>query len=178
MPEVFFLSGSSEKGRPDGPSNKKGKSSAGRKPGYRMQTWQKELQLASMRNRDLEQFNRFLLEFIAIHEEYRGKRFFIERDHSGRPFFLPEDDVFILRDIIHRAADRFGHTLFLYENTTISRQRLCLKVFDQYSLMKEGKLYPVDSEARRALANALGERGECYGIKVFEEGILLGSAGS
>jgi hypothetical protein len=66
----------------------------------------------------------------------------------------------------------------LYENTTISRQRLCLKVFDQYSLMKEGKLYPVDSEARRALANALGERGECYGIKVFEEGILLGSAGS
>ncbi|MFP4482568.1 MAG: hypothetical protein ACLFN0_07250 [Thermovirgaceae bacterium] len=166
------MSGSSEKGCPDGPSNKKGKSSAGRKPGYKMQAWQKELQLASMRNRDLEQFNRFLIEFIDVHDGYRGERFFVERDHSGQPFYLPEDDVFILRDILHHARGRFGHTLFLYENMVMSGQRLCLKVFDQYSFIKEGKLYPLDDEVRTAFRKTLLAMAERHGIKAFEEDFL------
>lgn len=168
----------SENGRRAGVSNRKVKSSAGRKPGYKMQTWQKELQLASMRNRDLEQFNRFLLDFIAINENCLGERFFIERDHSGQPFHLPEDDIFLLRQVLRREGDRFGHTLFLYENTEAGGRRLCLKVFDQYSLMKEGKLYPADENVRRDLVRSVLKSAEFHGVKAFGEDFLLERAGS
>ena len=177
-PEVFFVNIPSENGRRAGVSNRKVKSSAGRKPGYKMQAWQKELQLASMRNRDLEQFNRFLLDFIAINENCLGERFFIERDHSGQPFHLPEDDIFLLRQVLRREGDRFGHTLFLYENTEAGGRRLCLKVFDQYSLMKEGKLYPADENVRRDLVRSVLESAEFHGVRAFGEDFLLERAGS
>jgi len=55
----------------------------------------------------------------------------------------------------------------------MSGQRLCLKVFDQYSLLKEGKLYPVDDEVRAAFRKALLATAERHGIKALEEDFLL-----
>jgi hypothetical protein len=135
---------------------RKVKSPAGRKQGYRMQAWQKELQLTSIRNRDLENFNSFLRDFAEVLQGFRGKEFFILSDTPQRNHLVPQERVFVLRDVLKRDGGLSCNTLFLYQNVSLEWERVCLKVFDNYTLVREKKLFPHGEEARTEMYRLIG----------------------
>jgi hypothetical protein len=135
---------------------RKVKSPAGRKQGYRMQAWQKELQLTSIRNRDLENFNSFLRDFAGVLQSFRGKEFFILSDTPQRNHLVPHERVFLLRDVLKRDGGLSCNTLFLYQNVSLEWERVCLKVFDNYTLVREKKLFPHEEEAKTEMYRLIG----------------------
>lgn len=133
---------------PEPAPDRKGKSSAGRKQGYKMQAWQKELQLTSIRNRDLENFNHFLVSFIDVLQGFKGEEFFLVQENVQKDSLVPPERVFVLKEILRRRGGLYCNTLFLYQNVTMSWERICLKVFDHYTLVRDKKLYPIREDAR------------------------------
>jgi len=138
-------------------SNRKGKRTVGRKPGYRMESWQKEIQVASLRTRELDSFNRFLARFVALScERLAGKRFVISFPSPAGtwPWSDPED-VYVLE--VHRQNLKlpFSETLFNYVKLGSRWNRHCLKAYDHYLAIRDRKIRPVDPEVERDFLESL-----------------------
>lgn len=142
-------------GSPEPAPDRKGKSPAGRKQGYKMQGWQKELQLTSIRNRDLENFNHFLIGFIETLQDFKGEEFYMVHDGLQKDPLAPPERIFILKDILRRRGGLYCNTLFLYQNVTMSWERICLKAFDNYTLVRDRKLFPLSADSRSRMHGRL-----------------------
>ncbi len=137
------------------PPHKKGKSLSGRKPGYRMKEWQKEVQLASLRNRDLENFNIFLKEFAFLFRQLTGERFFLAPSRIDRDLFFAEDHVYVLEKVFQRTGLSATEALFFYRNQNRECKRACLKTYEQYALTRDRKLFPLEETVRTDLFNSI-----------------------
>jgi|GEM_PF-928245 len=146
------------------PPTKKGKSLSGRKPGYRMKEWQKEVQLTSIRNRDLDCFNSFLEEFVSISKGLADEKFFIIPDRMDGNLSFPEDHIYIFKHFFRRNDLPDTETLFLYANVNLSYKKICLKAYEQYALLRDRQFFPVDMSVRRSLFDSIR-------TAVFREGL-------
>lgn len=146
------------------PPIKKGKSLSGRKPGYRMKGWQKEVQLTSLRNRDLENFNLFLKDFVNLFAPLVGERFYIIPDHIDSSLFLPGEHVYTLKRIFRRKNLPETEALFFYVDADQHCRKICLKAYEQYSLLRDRQFFPADVSVRKSLFESI--RGA-----VFREGL-------
>ncbi len=154
------------------PPNKKGKSFSGRKPGYRMKEWQKEVQLASLRNRDLENFNIFLQEFASIFRELAGERFFLAPSQIDRDLFFPEDHVYILEKVLQRSGISATEALFFYRDQNRGYKKACLKTYEQYTLTRDRKLFPLEETVRKDLLNSIRTAAFREGLHFPEQNLI------
>lgn len=137
------------------PTHKKGKSLSGRKPGYKMKEWQKEVQLTALRNRDLENFNIFLYEFANIFRKMSGERFFLATNQVDRDLFFPEDHTYILEKVLQRQGLPSTNALFLYRNVENPCKKACLKTYEQYAMTRDRQLFPIEKTTREELFQSI-----------------------
>ena len=149
----------SEKNPPSDKKNKspltKGKSSSGRKPGYKMKTWQKEIQLASLRNRDLENFNIFLSDFAALCTSLKGEAFFLTTGNSGNEPLFPEDHIYVMEQVTSNKKQNSSEVLYLFRNTEETSRKICLKTHELYIMVRDNKLFPAEKNTRRFFLESL-----------------------
>lgn len=138
-------------------SNRKGKRMVGRKPGYRMESWQKEIQLTSLRTRELDSFNRFLARFVALScERLVGKRFVIPSLSPAGAWLWndPEDDYVLEAPRQHLQLSP-SEALFSYVKLSARWNRYCLKAYDHYVAIRDRRIRPVDPEVERDFLKSL-----------------------
>jgi len=148
-------------------SNRKGKRMVGRKPGYRMESWQKEIQMASLRSKELDSFNRFLDRFVGIScENLAGKRFVISLSSPAGawPWNQPVDD-YVLEVLQKRGRFQVSETLFYYVKVGSRWNRYCLKAYEHYVAIRDRKIRPVDPEVERAFLESLKQEILDHGLK-------------
>ncbi len=153
------------------PSTHKGKRRAGRKPGYRMESWQKEIQLASARNKDLESFNCFFNGFIHAFAGLEGRIFFIPPESGERRFFY-EDHLFILRQCIRGGNEPQSATRFLFQGLNLTWKKACIGAFDLYSDLRDKKIFPEEETVRRELYRTICRLARAEGLKFGDQKII------
>jgi hypothetical protein len=124
-----------------------------------MEFWQKEIQTASLRSKELDSFNRFLARFVELScERLVGKRFSISFPSSGGawPWSEPEDD-YVLEVSRQRPQAVPSEMLFNYVKPSSRWNRYCLKAYDHYVAIRDGKIRPVDPEVERDFLKTLKE---------------------
>lgn len=146
----------------DPPSDKKnnspltkGKSSSGRKPGYKMKTWQKDIQLASLRNRDLENFNIFLNDFAALFTSLKGEIFFMTPKDSRNETLFPKDHIYVMEQVTSNKKQNSSEVLYLFINTEEASRKLCLKTHELYIMVRDNKLFPAKEKTRKFFLESL-----------------------
>lgn len=154
------------------PPYKKGKSLSGRKPGYKMKEWQKEVQLASLRNRDLENFNVFLNELVSLFRAIRGERFFLAPFQIDKDLFFPEDHIYVLEKVLLRPGVSGSDALFFYRHVHDTCRRTCLKTYEQYDLTKDLKLFPLEERVRKDLYNTIRTVAFSKGLRFPEQDLI------
>lgn len=160
------------------PPIRKGKSLSGRKPGYRMKGWQKEVQLTSLRNRDLENFNLFLSEFVVLFRSRIGETFYILPDRMEGKLFFQEDHIYRLKRIFKRKALSETEALFFYENINLHNRKMCLKTYEQYSLLRDRRFFPADVSVRESLFESIRRAVFMEGLRFPEQELIVRSLSS
>lgn len=150
---------------------KKSKSRAGRKPGYRMESWQKEIQMASVRNKDLECFNLFFGEFVEVCCQFVGQVFYLPPESGERGLFY-DDRLFVLREAICREGKPPSSTKFFFRSEAMSWKKLCLGAFDLYVSIRDKKLFPVEEMVRADLYDRIGEIATREGLKFHDQKVI------
>lgn len=159
-------------GKPASPvATHKGKRRAGRKPGYRMESWQKEIQLASVRNKDLESFNRFLGQFVQTCLDLEGEVFFIPPE-SGEKRFFYEDHLYVLRQCICRDHEPRSSTRFFFQGQSLTWKKVCLGAFDFYRAVRDKTLFPEDESIRTGLYKRVRSLAGGEGLKFADQKTL------
>lgn len=149
----------------------KSKSRAGRKPGYRMESWQKEIQMVSVRNKDLECFNLFFRDFVGICRDFAGQVFYLAPESGERSLFY-DDRLFCLRQCICRDGGFPTETKFFFQSRSMSWKKLCLGAFDLYVSVREKVTFPADETVRSDLYRRIRESAFKEGFKFHDQKIL------
>lgn len=125
---------------------KKKKQKLGRKLGFRMADWQKQLQIEAIRHKELESFNLFLNKFTECFFKYENETFlyiiFDERYNHQKTFFLSQ----IKKDQI------LCRSIFYFKEEGNPRNLLCLKAYDLYEGFIDSTFVPEDETVCIALA--------------------------
>ena len=130
-------------------SQKKVKSSSGRKQGYRMSAWQKDIQRAACREDDLEGFNKFMEIFVYLVKEMRGKAFYIiDKPLEKGIFFSQESHIFLLEQVNRKKNASGSVAVCFFRNVSMPNVKVAFRVYDLYIMMKNGQFYPVNEEDR------------------------------
>lgn len=152
-------------------STSKSKSRAGRKPGYRMEPWQKEIQMASVRNKDLECFNLFFGEFVGVCCEFVGQVFYLPPEGGERELFY-DDRLFVLMEGIRRDDAPPSSVKFFFQSEAMPWKKLCPGAFDLYVAMRDKKLFPADETVRADLYCRIREIAFREGLKFHDQKII------
>lgn len=130
-------------------SKKKVKSSSGRKQGYKMASWQKEIQKAACREKDLEGFNAFMEALVDLLERFQGETFIIEGDSREFNLFCsPMDFLFVLQKVAKKRGYAGASSLIFFVNQSVPSIKLCLKVYDLYDMIKSERAMPFEEEVK------------------------------
>jgi len=130
-------------------SQKKVKSSSGRKQGYRMSAWQKDIQRAACREDDLEGFNKFMGIFVYLVKEMKGKAFYIIDKPLEKGFFFSQENYIFLLDQVSSKKDASGSVvMFFFRNVSMPNVKVAFRAYDLYIMMKSGQFYPMNDEDR------------------------------
>jgi hypothetical protein len=167
--EVFILASSYNDGsfsrNPQVPLEKV-KSSPGRKPGYRMKTWQKEVQLASLRNQELKKFNIFLEKFVHICAEMEGERFYMEKEREDNTDLFVIDNTYILESVYGRNQPFPGGVIFFFRHENCCWKKECIKTHEMYSLVMGSRLFPSGEGKRRRFCHEVVRIAKECGLEV------------
>ncbi|MFA0888294.1 MAG: hypothetical protein ACC613_04240 [Synergistales bacterium] len=148
-------------------SNSKNKRIVGRKPGYRMESWQKEVQTASLRSKEMEAFNLFFDRFVELSCEHLvGERFRVSFQSTAGP--CPWDDPgeeCVLETFLRRPQAPLSETLFNYVGVQSRWRRYCLKAYDHYIAVRDGKIRPMDPNVAGPFGKALRDEILLKGLK-------------
>lgn len=131
-------------------SRKKVKSSSGRKQGYKMSSWQKEIQKAACRERDLEGFNFFVNALIELLERYQGRTFIIEENKREPNLFASfVDRLYVLQKVTRKRGHAGASALVFFVNQARPSVKMCLKGYDLYDMIKNKRIAPLEKEVKK-----------------------------
>lgn len=137
--------------KPEDDGDRPAKKQNGRRRGYRMQPWQKSLQNQSIKDKDLDYFQRFLCDFMSVIRSMRGREFYIKDDRDARDGIcaarnFDDEKIYVLESV--SGGRGTTQDIFYFRNVALRWKIISFKGFDLYESFRDRTLFPVDDESR------------------------------
>ena len=131
----------SEKNHGTGPL--KIRKTSGRKPGYVMKEWQKDIQRQNVRYKEAVSFCAFLDDFMSSIYNMIETKFYIF-DSRDTEKVTDDKQVYILTSI--KKGRTSSETILYFQNISEKWKRLSFKAFEFYETVRNHQSYPLNEE--------------------------------